>query len=124
MKNKIYLLLLIFEDCLLMKNDTLIRSPVKKSVPARNNFRIPPAKITEMNNLFNLEMDKAVQEQHELVYFRESPQKSVKLVGVCTRKLKSGNRKGDSCGKSVHKYGICSYHWGVWKKNNPFLNHP
>ena len=107
-----------------MKNGTLIDSPVKKNMLGRNNFRIPPAKITEMNNLFNSEMDKAAQEHHELVNFRVSPRKNTALVSLCTRKLKRGSRKGDLCGKSVYKYGICSYHWGVWKKNNPFLNHP
>jgi hypothetical protein len=123
-KNKNLCFLFNFGNNLIMENDILIESPVKKSGQVRNNFRIPPAKITEMNNLFNSEMDKIVQEQYELADPIRAPQKNALLVGVCTRKLKRGNRVGDSCGKSVYKYGICSYHWGVWKKNNPFLKHP
>lgn len=106
-----------------MNQDTLIESPIK-NVLVRNNFHIPPAKITEMNNLFNSEMNKATQEQYEHVDFSVKSRKNTLLVGLCTRKLKRGNRKGDPCGKSVYKHGICSYHWGVWKKNNPFLTHP
>jgi hypothetical protein len=122
MKCFISVLFLVFSN-LIMENDILIESPVKKSAP-RNNFHIPPAKITEMNNLFNSEMGKVAQEQYEVVGFIKSPQKSAKIVGVCSKKLKRGSRKGEPCGKSVYKYGICSYHWGIWKKNNPFLKHP
>lgn len=87
-----------------------------------HSFRVPPAKITELNNWFNLEMEKAVRDVQPRVLSTVKNETSLKIV--CNRKLKRGKREGESCGKSVYKYGLCSYHWNVWRKKNPFLKHP
>ena len=100
-----------------MENNYLLLAPVKRKVS--NNFRSTPEKITEMNDIFNKKMNEAYSEK---VLIREIPPQPP--FKKCTRRLKRGERKGEQCLKSSYKYNMCSYHWGVWKKNNPFLNHP
>lgn len=53
------------------------------------------------------------------------PKKQLAVVTKpCKMKIRRGPRKGVSCGKQVFKYGKCPYHWGVWRKANPFMRTP
>ena len=42
----------------------------------------------------------------------------------CIRSLKTGLNKGKKCNAKSRRYGLCDYHWGKWRKANPWLNHP
>ena len=42
----------------------------------------------------------------------------------CGRKILGGGRKGQKCTNAIFRYGRCRYHLSLWKKENPFLNHP
>lgn len=39
----------------------------------------------------------------------------------CTQKLEDTK---DKCGKPAFKYDMCSYHWGLWKREYPYLTAP
>lgn len=101
-----------------MENNNLLFAPIKRKVS--NGFHATPAKITEMNDAFNKKMDEAA-EKNEVTSETNKPRPKFK---TCTRRLQRGNRKGEQCLRAAHKYGMCPYHLGVWKKNNPFLKHP
>ena len=75
-------------------------------------------------------MFRSVDSATDLVSF--APFKNTKLrpmnkklhrgLGLCTKRRNNPTDKPCNC--YVYKYGMCRYHLGVWKKNNPFLSHP
>jgi len=106
-----------------MENNNLLFAPVKRKVS--NGFHATPAKITEMNDMFNKKMDEATEKDGVTSAILAQPTQTNKpKFKTCTRRLQRGNRKGEQCLRAAHKYGMCPYHLGVWKRNNPFLKHP
>lgn len=42
----------------------------------------------------------------------------------CGKKVVDSNGVKTSCGNPALKYKMCSYHWGVWRREHPYLKAP
>jgi hypothetical protein len=42
----------------------------------------------------------------------------------CGRLLRTGPNKGKKCQRLPKNYGMCSSHWAMWKRKNPWLISP
>jgi hypothetical protein len=92
---------------LFLIQETIYHSPVcpqaPKKVPGGNNHIVPIENIKRINNRYNSALDLAGMEK------------------ICKRKMQT---TGSQCTRECYKYKVCKYHWNVWRKKNPFVDHP
>jgi hypothetical protein len=85
--------------------------------------RPSPALVKALNNKFMSDMQNEVlgniANTSDTSFINDLPR--LANVEVCKKTLIMGNRQGEKCGKAVYKCELCSYHWGLWKREHPFL---
>jgi hypothetical protein len=95
------------------------QTPIKSKV--KNNItRYSPAIVAALNNRFNMELEKEIilPQTHDNLSI-SSP--NYVHGNICTRKIK---HEGIVCGREAFRHKMCPYHWGLWKRENPFSNKP
>jgi hypothetical protein len=117
------------------------RAPVKSIKSNIKKFnRPPPAIVTSLNNRFNMELEnEALTSElnstqvgsHTSGQYIHINQKNKNMICLphksgytCTRKIISEEGEKVICGRVAFRHEMCSYHWGAWKRENPFSNGP
>ncbi len=92
------------------EGDFVPQAPIKSKV--KRVTRYPPAFVTVLNNKFNAELE------------NEAILSQAHDNDICVRKIKSEGGISTICGRTVFRHEMCPYHWGLWKRENPFSNEP